>query len=71
MILVHYTTELCELGFQNFNSLLEKKQTILVIMTPARVGKQLLYIGKFWQGKTLANLAICYEFTKVLSANCL
>ena len=25
MILVHYTTELCELGFQNFNSLLEKK----------------------------------------------
>ena len=25
MILVHYTTELCELGFQNFNPLLEKK----------------------------------------------
>ena len=33
--------------------------------------KRLLpYSGKCWREKTLANLAICYEFAKVLSANC-
>ena len=32
---------------------------------------QVPYNGKFQQGKTLVNLAICYEFAKVLSANCL
>jgi len=37
MILVHYTTELCELGFQNF---------IIVIMTTARVGKKLVSYGE-------------------------
>ena len=31
----------------------------------------LLYSGKFWREKILANLAICYESGKVLSANCL
>ena len=29
------------------------------------------YSRKFWWGKTLTNLAICYEFAKFLSANCL
>ena len=43
MILVHYSTELCELEFQNFNSLLEKE--ILVIMTPTKVGKQFVPYG--------------------------
>ena len=32
---------------------------------------QLSYSGKFCQGKILANLVICYKFTKVLSVNCL
>ena len=33
--------------------------------------KRLPYSGKCWREKTLANLAICYKFAKVLSANCL
>ena len=30
----------------------------------------ILYNGKFWRGKTLANLVICYEFAKVFFAKC-
>ena len=32
---------------------------------------QLPCSGKFWWEKTLVNLAICYEFAKVLYVNCL
>ena len=41
MILVYYTTDLCELVFQNFNPLLK----ILVMLLTARVEKQLFQYG--------------------------
>ena len=63
-----YTCRSCHAA----NTLIEKNITVEVIADTCIANKHRMagkFGGKVWRGKTLANLAIHYEFAKNLPAN--